>query len=101
MTTSSRAMVHYFVARHAGIVGRALLDRETFDELGLDSLDLVLIVVQLQTIAALRDDVALQDLEHVRDIGELVALVDVWRGVRAAPTAGGATGRVPSFQRTG
>jgi acyl carrier protein len=83
-------MVHYFVARHAGIVGRVVLDEQTFDELGLDALDLVLIVIQLQALAALSDDVPLQDLEHVGDVGALVALIDAWRGVRTLP-----------FQRTG
>jgi acyl carrier protein len=56
----------------------AIEDAQILDELGLDPLDLVLFVLQLEELAGGDDEFPLLGLDRAKTVGDLVALVDVW-----------------------
>ena len=87
MNVTSRFLVHQLVARHAAIAAVLVEDEQSFDELWLDPLDVILIVVQLESMDELRREVPIDALEHVQTVGALVELVDAWRKHKDVPEA--------------
>src|SRR5882672_12916638 len=75
---SSRTLVHYLVARQLRVGDASIHDAQRFDELGLDPLNLVLIVLQLEDRTDKVGEFPLGALDHTRTVGQLVALVDLW-----------------------
>jgi len=79
MKASSRSVVHRLVAAHADIGARLVDDEQTLERLGLDPLDLILIVVQVASLEESTREFPLDALDSARTVGDLVALVDAWR----------------------
>lgn len=79
MIHSTRAVVHSMIAPHAQLARVPVDDARTVEELGLEPLDLIVIVLQLEALGELRCEPALERLGDVRTVGAFVALVDAWR----------------------
>jgi hypothetical protein len=80
MSSSSRTLVHRLVASPLGVDESLILDERRFDALGLDLLDLVVLVLQLESLRPGHGDFPLATLDCVTTVGELVDLVDLWLG---------------------
>jgi acyl carrier protein len=74
------------IATHAQIAVPLVDDAQTLDELGLDPLDLILIVVQLGTMEELQGDFPFAELDRALTVGDLVRLVDAWRARASVPS---------------
>jgi acyl carrier protein len=78
MNSISQALVHKLIASHLRLDDASIKDAHGFDELGLDPLDLVLVVLRLESFDRGTGDFPVARLEHARTVGDLVALVDLW-----------------------
>jgi acyl carrier protein len=75
---NSRSLIHHLVATQLRIDERSIHDTDSFAELGLSPLDLVLIVLRLEDFDRGDGSFPLAALEGARTVGDLVTLVDVW-----------------------
>jgi acyl carrier protein len=75
---NAQALVHHLVAAQLHIEATAIEDAQTFDELGLDPLDLVLVVIRLDHLDRGDGNFPVAALDDAKTIRDLVALVDVW-----------------------
>lgn len=74
------------VANHLRVAVRSIdLDMHLEGDLGLDALDLILIVLRLDEIASA--EVAIADLEGIETVRDLRDLVRVWTRVDFAPSS--------------
>jgi acyl carrier protein len=78
MNSPSRMLVHTLLASHLQIATESIDDRDGLEDLGLDALDMVLVVLRLEDLCGGAGDFPLADLAHARTVGDVVALVDVW-----------------------
>jgi acyl carrier protein len=78
MSSPAQALVHYLVATQLQIDRAWIEDVQSFDELGLDQLDLVLVVIRLEDLNPGEGEFPLKELADATTVGDLVALVDVW-----------------------
>jgi len=78
MDTSPRALVHQLLASRLGVDEATIVDTDLFDDLGLDPLDLVLVVIQLDRLDRGDGEFPIYALEHARAVGDLVDLVELW-----------------------
>src|ERR1051326_5655369 len=70
-------IVRFALALHLEVVPDVIaLDHRLNEDLGLDPLDLVLVVLRLEELAEAEFPVA--DLEHASTVADLVALVTRW-----------------------
>ena len=77
MNDHSFEIVRFALALHLEIVPAAIVESDSLTEdLGLDPLDLVLIVLRLEELAEAEFPVA--SLEHAHTVADLVALVREW-----------------------
>jgi acyl carrier protein len=78
MKSHSQALVHHLLASRLRIDDESIEDTHSFDELGMDPLDLVLVVIRLEDFDRGGGDFPVAALDHARTVGDLVELVDVW-----------------------
>jgi acyl carrier protein len=78
MKSPSQALVCNLLASHLQIDAEWILDADRFIELGLDPLDLVLIVLRIEDLCGGEGDFPLADLAHATTVGDFAALVDRW-----------------------
>ena len=78
MSTQAQNLVHHFIGSQLKDHHVPIEDATTFDELGLDALDLVLVVLRLEDVTGANGDFFINALEHSTKAGDLVALVDRW-----------------------
>jgi acyl carrier protein len=82
MSSASESLVHHVLASQLRIEDRAVENGRTFDELGMDRLDLMLVVLRLEDCACADGDRLLAELDHRMTasdrttVGDLVRLVD-------------------------
>lgn len=77
MNDPSFEIVRFALALHLEIVPDAIVESDSLTEdLGLDPLDLVLVVLRLEELAEAEFPVA--SLEHAHTVADLVALVRGW-----------------------
>jgi acyl carrier protein len=86
MNIHSQKLVHHVIASHVGSYRTPVEDAKTYDELGLDALDVVLVVRQLEEVTGVDGNFFIDALENTRTVGELVALVDRWWQREAVPS---------------
>lgn len=83
-------LVHSLVAFQLRVTAAAIKDTDSFSSLGLTPLDLVLVVLRLETFDRGAGDFPLAELDHARTVGDLVALVGRWmQGDNSPRTSGG------------
>jgi acyl carrier protein len=82
----SRSLIHHLVATQLRIDEPSIHDADTFAELGLSPLDLVLVVLRLEDFDRGDGSFPLTALEGARTVGDLVTLVDVWVQDDQAPS---------------
>jgi len=78
MNSPSQALVHSLLAIQLQVAAESLDDRNGLAELGLDALDMVLVVLRLEDLCSGEGDFPLAELAHARTVGDVVALVDLW-----------------------
>jgi acyl carrier protein len=78
MDTSPQALVHQLLASRLRIDAMSIRDTDRFDDLGLDPLDLVLVVLKLDHLDRGDGEFPLFALEHASTVGDLVDLVELW-----------------------
>jgi acyl carrier protein len=82
----SQSLIHHLVATQLRIDEPSIHDADTFDELGLSPLDLVLVVLRLEDFDRGDGSFPLGELEDARTVGDLVTLVDLWVQRDGAPS---------------
>jgi acyl carrier protein len=78
MSSHSRALVYHLLATRSQVDKACIADTTRFDELGLDLLDVVLVVLRLEHFDRGDGDFPFAALEHATTVGDLVALVELW-----------------------
>jgi acyl carrier protein len=81
----SRALVCDLVASHLEVEVESIDDADGLDELGLDPLDLVLVVLKIEDLCGGDGDFPLAELSKARTVADFVALVDSWLQEDTAP----------------
>jgi acyl carrier protein len=97
MNSSSQALVYALVASILQI-NETLKAEDPLDELGLDTLDLILLATKLEELDPGNGAFPLETLAHARTMGDLVELVDVWSQRDTSP---GSIDGVPSQRSAG
>ena len=77
---NARELVHHLVASRLHVADRNVDDAHTFRELGLAPLDLVLIVLRLESCDPGDGQFPVAALAEATTIGELVGIVERWAG---------------------
>jgi acyl carrier protein len=78
MNSHSRTLVHQLLASQLHIDERSIDDELHFEELGIDPLDLVLVVLRLEDVHRGQGEFPIAALEGARTVDDLVLLVDIW-----------------------
>jgi acyl carrier protein len=78
MNSPSQALVHNLLASHLQVDAESLEDGDTLVELGLDALDMVLVVLRLEDLCGGEGGFPLGALAHARTVGDFIALADRW-----------------------
>jgi acyl carrier protein len=78
MNSPAHALVHRLFATHLRIDQASIAEANRFDELGVDALDLVLLVLRLEDLDPGHRDFPVDLLEEARTVGDFVALVSLW-----------------------
>jgi len=78
MKSLAQALVHHLIARQLKIDETAIDDRLTFDELGLDPVDLALVAIQLEDLHHEQGKFSLAQLDFAATVGEFVVLYELW-----------------------
>jgi acyl carrier protein len=78
MNSPSQALVHHVLASYLQIDETSIDDRQTFDTLGLEPLDLVFVVLRLEDLDRGDGEFPLEALERAKTVGDLVLLVEIW-----------------------
>src|SRR5580658_5588916 len=77
MNSPSQALVYALVAARLQ-TDESLEDADLLSELGLDTLDLVLLTIKREELEPENGAFPLEALTHARTIGDVVELVDIW-----------------------
>jgi len=85
MNSPSRTLVHHYLASRLRIDPTSIHDARSLDELGVDPLDLVLIVLRLEDANRDAGELPLDPLDDVTTVGDLVTVVDRWLRYETAP----------------
>ena len=94
MNSRSHVIVHRLFARYLKVDQARIGDANSFDELGLDALDLVFLALRLEDLDSGRRDFPVELLNEARTVGDFVALVTLW--LREDESEGGGTQRAIS-----
>jgi acyl carrier protein len=86
MTSPAQAIVVQLLASHLGVDEGSIGHTDAFEELGLDPLDLVLVILRLEDLGGGDGDFPLTALAHARTVADLVELVDLWLQRDTMPT---------------
>jgi phosphopantetheine binding protein len=86
MNSASESLVHQLLASHLRIDDARIKDAHRLDEMGLEPLDLVLVVLRLEGLDSGKGDFPVAALNRATTVGDVVALVDVWLQRDAAST---------------
>jgi acyl carrier protein len=78
MNSYSQTLVRHAISSQLRIDEASIEDAHTLEELGMDPLDLVLVVLRLEHLDRGQGDFPLTALAHARTVGDLVLLVDLW-----------------------
>ena len=78
MSSPSRALVHDLLASHLQVELGSIEDTDDLVEIGLDPVDLVLVVIKVEDLCGGSDSFPLAELAEARTVGDFVALVDLW-----------------------
>jgi len=78
MNSSSRVLVHQLFASHLQMDETSIKDAHGLEELGLDPLDVVLVVLRLEDFDRGSGDFPVGALARARTVGDVVTLVDLW-----------------------
>jgi acyl carrier protein len=78
MNSPSRTLVHHYLASRLRMDQTSIHDALNLDELGVDPLDLVLIVLRLEDAHRDAGEFPIAPLEHVTTVADLVTVVDRW-----------------------
>ena len=78
MNSPSRTLVHALLASHLQVHPDLIDDDDGLEDLGLDALDLVLVVLRLEDLCGGAGDFPLAELAQARTVEHVVALVDLW-----------------------
>jgi acyl carrier protein len=78
MRSHARAIVHHLLASVLRIDDQSIEDAHGFDQLGLDSLDLVLVVLRLEDFYRGAGEFPVTELAHAGTVSDLVTLVHAW-----------------------
>jgi len=78
MPSPAEGIVYHLLASHLGVDETSFGDADGLEALGLDPLDLVLVVIRLEDLAGGDGDFPLAALAQARTVGDLVALADLW-----------------------
>jgi acyl carrier protein len=84
MRSCSRALVCDLLASRLEIEAESIDDADGLAELGLDPLDLVLVVLKIEDLCG-DPDFPLAELARARTVADFVALVDLWLQEDTAP----------------
>jgi len=74
----TQALVHSLVASQLRIDDALIDDANLLDEVGLDPLNLVMVVLRLEDLDGRGGGFPLAKLDLAKTIGDLVSLIDVW-----------------------
>jgi len=80
MTSPTQALVYRLIASQLQIEEGSIEDTYRLDELGLDPLDLLLLVLRLESFDRGAGDFPIAALGQAGTVGDLVALVQGWLG---------------------
>ena len=86
-SSPSQALVHDLLASHLQVETESIEDTDGLVEIGLDPLDLVLVVLKMEELCGGDYAFPLAALAEARTVGELVALVDLWLQEDSMPHA--------------
>ena len=78
MATSPQALVHQLLASRLNVDEASIKDTDRFDDLGLNPLDLVLVVLRLDRLDRGYGEFPLYALDSATTVGDLVDLVELW-----------------------
>jgi acyl carrier protein len=85
VSSCSRALVCDLLASHLDVEAESIDDTDGLDELGLDPLDMVLVVLKIEDLCGGDGDFPLAELPKARTVADFVALVDLWVQEDTAP----------------
>ncbi len=80
MSSAARALVRNLIAAPLGLDEALVADERRLDAIGVDLVDLVILVLKLESSRPGHGDFPLARLDSVSTVGELVELVDAWLG---------------------
>jgi acyl carrier protein len=86
MNAHSQKFVRYLISSHLGHREALIEDATTFDELGLDTLDLALVALRIEDVTGAQGDFFIHALDHTTTVGDLATLVDRWWQREAVPS---------------
>jgi acyl carrier protein len=78
MNTHSQKLVHHLVASHVRGQEAVIEDARSFEELGLDALDVAFVVLRIEDVTGVGGEFFVDAVDHSKTVGDLVALVDRW-----------------------
>jgi hypothetical protein len=78
MKSASQLLVHEMIASYLHLDAALVSDKNPIDALGLEPLDLILLVLRLEDKNPLAGEFPIGALSHAKTIGDLVALVHSW-----------------------
>ncbi len=83
MKSLTQALVHHMLAAQINIDEAVINDSHTFDELGLDPVDLALVAIRLEDLHQEHGEFSLAQLDFAATVGDFVMLYELWlqRGV--------------------
>jgi acyl carrier protein len=85
VSSCSRTLVRDLLASHLEVEAESIDDSDGLTELGLDPLDLVLVVLKIEDLCGGDGDFPLAELSEARTVADFVALVDSWLQEDTAP----------------
>jgi hypothetical protein len=87
MNSPSQALVYALVASLLQTDDALFKDDDLLDELGLDTLNLLLLAIKLEELEPGNGSFPLVTMARVRTMGDLVELVDLWSQRDTSPSS--------------
>jgi acyl carrier protein len=86
-SSPAEALVHDLLASHLQVETESVENADSLSELGLDPLDLVIVVLKMEQLCGGDSFFPLVALADARTVGDFVALADRWLQEEAPPSA--------------